>query len=529
MRLWYATEKGRTCAVVKRSKKLEEEEKWKDLRNVSELFIEDEDNALRSVPPYIAGLRHLRILSIRWAKIKNLVPEMVQLPITHVCLSNNRLNNVSGIEEMTSLVVLNLSNNDITALPPNIGYLRALREFDISGNKLMKIPESIGALRHLRVLNLSSNRLSQLPQSICDLEKLRLLEISMNSINYLPERMGNMKGLTELYASDNKINSFPPSMQSCAELRFLHMRKNNLVEIPKMLRHLPYLEVMNFRQNNLTDFRCAIASLKSLLMDTNDFKIIPDAVFKCHNLEFLSMEDNMLKEIPKEIKDLRKLRAFYISYNEIQNFPDEMCHLENLKHLIAQGNKVSFLPAEFYCLQNLTVLNLEEMDLEPEIFQAYRSGVDALMEHMRNKARGSVVAYDPKKAAVDKDYSVAGSKTAVMVRNSTPRSSAQGDPRMNVRGRYAYGTNEITNPLARHSTMDKQDKRASTASVDSSKNRHSGVWNSTDSIPGSMPGISRSRPGSQRQAPEVHPGHSGHFDELMTTKRRSSKKKKEQG
>ena len=108
----------------------------------------------------------------------------------------------------------------------------------------------------------------------------------MNTLNSLPDRIGNMKHLTELYVSDNKINSFPPSLQSCSELRYLHMRKNRLVEIPKMLQHLPYLQVMNLRQNNLVDFRCPVSSLKSLLLDTNDFKEIPDAVFKCRNLEF---------------------------------------------------------------------------------------------------------------------------------------------------------------------------------------------------------------------------------------------------
>ena len=87
-------------------KKLLEEGNWKDLKNVSELFVEDEDGVIRNIPPFITGLRHLRILSIRWAKFKGLSVDLLPLPITHLCLSHNHLHSVSGLEEMSSLVVL---------------------------------------------------------------------------------------------------------------------------------------------------------------------------------------------------------------------------------------------------------------------------------------------------------------------------------------------------------------------------------------------------------------------------------------
>ena len=518
MRLWYATEKGRTCAVVKSTKKLQEEGNWKDLKNVSELFIEDEDGVIRNIPPYITGLRHLRILSIRWARFKSLNIDLFPLPITHLCLSHNHLHNVNGLEEMSSLMVLNITNNDITSLPYNIGNLRALRELDVSGNKITKIPESIGALRHLRVLNLSSNKITFLPNSLCDLDKVRVLEVSMNTLNSLPDRIGNMKHLTELYASDNKINSFPPSLQSCSELRYIHMRKNRLVEVPKMMQHLPYLQVMNFRQNNLVDFRCPISSLKSLLLDTNDFKEIPDAVFKCHNLELLSMEDNLLKEVPNAIQELRRLRTLYLSYNEIDELPSQLCSLDQLKHLVMHGNKMSFLPLDFYCLHNLSVLNLEGMDLEPDIMQAYREGVPSLTEHIRKRAHGDTVTLDPKNVLPDKEYT--GAKTAILIRNSTMRSSAEStEVKPSIRGRYAVATTAGSNPPSRENT----DKRKSTdrKSTDDKEGRMSFYDSNENIIP-----ISRSRPGTAERSPEEHPGHIGHFEERTSVKRGSSAKKK---
>ncbi len=505
MRLWYATEKGRTCAVVKSTKKLEEERNWKDLKNISELFIEDEDGVMQKIPSHIAALKHLRILSIRWARFKGLNADLLPMPITHLCLAHNHLHSAAGIEDMNSLVVLNMSNNDIMALPPNIGNLKGLRELDVSGNKISKIPDSVSGLKHLRILNMSSNKLSTLSNAICDLEKVRIMDVSMNSLVSLPDRIGNMKHLTELYASDNKIESFPPSLQSCAELRYLHMRKNRLTEVPTALQYLPFLQVMNLRQNNLVDFRSPLSSLRSLLIDTNDFSEMPEALFKCHSLELLSMEDNMIKVIPSAIQELRKLRALYMSYNEIAELPSEMCSLDQLKHLVMHGNKMSTLPLEFYCLHNLSVLNLESMDLDSDIMQAYREGVPALMEHIRRKAHGETVTLDPKNFLPEKEYT--GSKTAILVRNSVVRSSTDSEAGVNIRGRYAVASG--ASQTADRKSKAEDEKRLSSYST------------SDNVVP-----VSKSRPDVSSRAPEVHPGHLGKFQDRNSVHRTSSSKKR---
>ncbi len=510
MKLWYATEKGRTCAVVKSSRKLEDEKNWKDLKNVSEMFIEDEDGVIRNIPPYITSLGHLRILSIRWAKFTGLNTALLPRLLTHLCLAYNHLHSAAGLEEMSSLVVLNIANNEISSLPNNLSNLKNLKELDVSGNKLSKIPDSIRALRHqLRILNLSSNRLSHLTNAVCDLDKVRVVDVSMNMLVSLPERIGNMRSLTELYASDNKIVSFPPSIQSCSSLRYLHVRKNRLTEVPQYMEYLIHLEVMNLRQNNLVDFQSPLSSLKSLLIDTNDFRDMPEALFKCHNLEFLSMEDNLLKRIPSEIQELRRLRALYLSYNEIAELPSELCSLDQLKHLVLHGNKMTRLPLEFYCLHNLSILNLEEMDLDPDIRMAYREGVSSLMEHMRKKAHGDTVTLNPKKTLPEKEIS--GSKTAVIVRNSMLRTSGDSmtGSKPNIRGRYAVSTPAGSLASSRENTIERKKPKSEL------------ITGSRDSVIA----ISRARPGTNDRPPEVHPGHVGKFQIRASDKRKSSLKR----
>ena len=228
----------------------------------------------------------------------------------------------------------------------------------------------------------------------------------------------------------------------------------------------------------------------------------------------LSLDDNYLKEVPSAIQELRKLRALYLSYNEIAELPSELCSLDQLKHLVLHGNKMSFLPLDFYCLHNLSVLNLEAMDLEPDIMQAYREGVPALMEHIRKRAHCDTVTLDPKNAVPDMEYT--GSKTAILIRNSTMRSSTEdAEVKPSVRGRYAVNTTAGSNPPSRQNTIEKR------KSMEGREKRLSGYGSNENIVP-----ISRSRPGTTERAQEEHPGHIGHFEERTSVKRGSSAKKR---
>jgi Leucine-rich repeat (LRR) protein len=63
-------------------------------------------------------------------------------------------------EEKTEL---DLSDNQLSELPPEIGQLTKLTQLDLSGNQLSELPPEIVQLTKLTTLDLSGNQLGELP------------------------------------------------------------------------------------------------------------------------------------------------------------------------------------------------------------------------------------------------------------------------------------------------------------------------------------------------------------------------------
>jgi len=69
------------------------------------------------------------------------------------------------------LVLLNLSNTQISNLPESIGSLSNLTTLDLHANTISNIPESIGSLSNLTTLDLHANTISSIPETLCNLNE----------------------------------------------------------------------------------------------------------------------------------------------------------------------------------------------------------------------------------------------------------------------------------------------------------------------------------------------------------------------
>jgi len=118
-------------------------------------------------------------------------------------VSHNKLQSLpSGIEGLTSLAHLNVSDNDLVSLPSGLWFLPLVTLF-ASTNKIAELapppfnPRTSSLAKNLQVLALGSNRLSSdrnVFATISHLGYLKLLDLSYNGLAEVPSSIVGLTG-----------------------------------------------------------------------------------------------------------------------------------------------------------------------------------------------------------------------------------------------------------------------------------------------------------------------------------------------
>ena len=130
------------------------------------------------------------------------------------------------------LRILNLSDNNLSYIPPTIGNLTSLTHLHLDFNNLTYLPNDIGNLTSLTILFLHCNRLTSLPDDIGNLTQLTSLNLFDNDLTSLPDTISNLGSLTELQISDNRLSSLPNGIWNLSLLSTLNVQNNQLTSLP---------------------------------------------------------------------------------------------------------------------------------------------------------------------------------------------------------------------------------------------------------------------------------------------------------
>ena len=128
-----------------------------------------------------------------------------------------------------------LVTNKLTALPPELSELKNLRKIDLSGNPLTVIPNALLQLQSLEFLSVVGIGLSEIPEAVGQLANLTTLDLRSNQITEIPEVVGQLANLTTLYLSSNKIKNIPNCLETLPKLKKLDLRRNPLPISPEIL------------------------------------------------------------------------------------------------------------------------------------------------------------------------------------------------------------------------------------------------------------------------------------------------------
>ncbi len=113
--------------------------------------------------------------------------------------------------EITSL---HLDHNEITILPRSIGTFHALVALDISNNGMTYLSPEIAILQKLRTLTARNNRFDNesLPKELSLMQSLKVVNFSGNRLNTFPIQFTKLRKLKSLHLGGNNIDFIPPDI-----------------------------------------------------------------------------------------------------------------------------------------------------------------------------------------------------------------------------------------------------------------------------------------------------------------------------
>jgi Leucine-rich repeat (LRR) protein len=227
----------------------------------------------------------------------------------------------------TYAIILDLSDLNLTELPPEIWQLVDLRRLFLDGNQLASLSPEIWQLRYLRELRLSNNHLTSLPPEIGQLTGLEQVGLYSNRLTSLPREIGQLTLLESLNLTGNQLTSLPVEIGQLTRLESLNLSSNHLLSLPIEIGQLRYLQTLDLSDNQLTSLPAEIGQLS--------------------NLDELYLNDNGLTSLPREIGQLSNLQTLELSNNDLARLPGEFTHLTGLLRLTFDGNPVS-IPDNIY-------------------------------------------------------------------------------------------------------------------------------------------------------------------------------------
>lgn len=169
--------------------------------------------------------------------------------ITRLSISENLSSFPFEILDLAdTLEILDLSDNQLSSLPPEISRLTKLKIAFFANNRFTHVPSVFKECESLYMLGFKANQIEVFDEDVLPLS-ISWLVLTDNKIKTLPESMGKLSRLQKCALAGNKIEKIPDSMASCTKLELLRLSANDIKEIPSWLLELPRLSWLAFSGN----------------------------------------------------------------------------------------------------------------------------------------------------------------------------------------------------------------------------------------------------------------------------------------
>lgn len=188
------------------------------------------NNVLESLPQEIAKLSSVSQSAQCVCCMLALTMCIIQLCYLNLGCNQLEDSSLTYLQTLGLLNTLHLFSNNLQTFPVELCSKCAIA----TGNASHTPSTTSASLGHLRVLNLNQNHLSSIPPEIGTLQTLEQLNLSNNLLDHIPAELGHLEQLQELYLDGNALTSFPHTLGELLNLRKLLLQKNKLRALPSV-------------------------------------------------------------------------------------------------------------------------------------------------------------------------------------------------------------------------------------------------------------------------------------------------------
>lgn len=299
---------------------------------------------LENIPDCIQKLQKLEKLDFSSLKITELPKSFSKLKnLKYLSLKDNDFQHFPiEILALTNLSNLSLGYFDFNMqVPEEIANLKRLKSFPIKLNKKFPIPKSLFLIDSLYYLDLSNYELSELPPEVLRLKCLKEINLNNNKIIELPYEITSLSALKKISLNNNEIVAIPTFFNQLNNLKVLELESNKISEFPSHLADLPALNEIKLGDNmieNLSFEEYDFKALKRLDLSKNKIKSIPITIGYLNNISQLNLSENPIKKYPSSICDLPHLSRIVIAKGKKMS-PKQLC--EKINRISYENNVYS--------------------------------------------------------------------------------------------------------------------------------------------------------------------------------------------
>jgi len=219
--------------------------------------------------------------------------------------------NLTALDEVKLVDYLNeidfSGNPGIDTIPEKIEVCKELQKLEGANCSLTKIPAQVCvSVRELKYIDLCNNKIVELPPELAKLSALTELYLSANALSgsISDEVLAGLTSLEFLYLDDNRLTSIG-SLAACSALWELKLSGNALTELPTLGSHGD-LELFKIGGNQIASVPAgyfeATPLVKEIEMNNNKLTSLPDGAYP-ESITSFDITGNDVDDVPAAIAD----------------------------------------------------------------------------------------------------------------------------------------------------------------------------------------------------------------------------------